>query len=84
MPCLGIILLKCHENCRTLHRDQETNVELLNIGGTIMKKMMMMAPMMHNSKPAVHNDKKHGTNERHMAMATNNNRSKSGHFSGRR
>ena len=218
MPCLGIILLKCHENCRTLHRDQETNVELLNIGGTIMKKMMMMAmmmvmtmsanamsytaakkealflsdkmayelnltasqyedvyeinldylmnlngradvfgiwwdrrntelryvlnawqydkyitlshfyrpvawksggftfavyshynrghfynahpkvyvtykggnhhkpavrheaPMMHNSKPAVHNDKKHGTNERHMAMATNNNRSKSGHF----
>ena len=42
------------------------------------------APMMHNSKPAVHNDKKHGTNERHMAMATNNNRSKSGHFSGRR
>lgn len=42
------------------------------------------APMMHNSKPAVHNDKKHGTNKRHMAMATNNNRSKSGHFSGRR
>ena len=42
------------------------------------------AQMMHNSKPAVHNDKKHGTNERHMAMATNNNRSTSGHFGGRR
>ena len=41
-------------------------------------------PMMHNSKPTVHNDKKHGTNERHMAMATNNNRSASGHFGGRR
>ena len=38
----------------------------------------------HEHKPAVHNDKKHSTNERHMAMATNNSRSKSGHFSGRR
>ena len=35
-------------------------------------------------KPAVRNDKKRVTNERHMAMATNNNRSKSGHFGGRR
>ena len=42
------------------------------------------APMMHNDRPAVHNDRKHGTNERHMAMATNNNRSASGHFGGRR
>ena len=53
-------------------------------GGHHKPAVRHAATMMHNDRPAVHNDKKHDTNERHMAMVTNNNRSKSGHFSGRR